>query len=225
MWKASIRGTGGVLALWILGLSSTAAGQTSRPAASGAVFTVDPATSRVYIKVAASGRMGHEHGVQGQLASGTITAGAGGSLIFAMRSFVTDTPEARQAVGLTGTVSASDQKKTTENMLGNNVLDVAHYATANYAIATCAPTDGQSPGEPGRYRLEGQFMLHGVTRPLALVAQIEQTSTPGVSRMRCVFAIQQTEYGITPFSTLGGLIGVADRLEIWGDLVIKSAPH
>jgi hypothetical protein len=178
--------------------------------------------SRVYIKVAASGRMGHEHGVEGRLASGTIAVGARESLAFAMKSFVADTPAARQALGLNGTVSASDQRNVTETMLGREVLDVDRYPTASYAIATSAPLDGQAPGKPRRYRLDGKLTLHGVTRPLALTAQIEPTSTPGVARMRCTFAIVQTDYKITPYSTLGGLIGVFDRLEIRGDLVITG---
>jgi polyisoprenoid-binding protein YceI len=216
---------GGLIVLLVLGLPVTGVCQAPRPAASAAVFQVDPGTSRVYIKVAPSGRMGHEHGVQGQLASGTITVGEGGSLVFAMNSFVTDTPQARQAIGLAGKVSASDQQKSTANMLGKDVLDVARYATADYAITACAPLDGQAPGDPGRYRLEGKFTLHGVTRPLPLVAQIERTATLGAARMRCAFSIQQSDYGITPYSTLGGLIGVADRLDIWGDLTIKSTAH
>jgi hypothetical protein len=203
-------------ALVFLGLPSTGAGQTPRQA----VFPVDAATSRVYIKVASSGPVGHEHAVEGQLASRTIAVGARESLVFAMKSFVADTPAARQALGLNGAVSASDQRKVTETMLGREVLDVDRYPTASYAIASSTPLDAQAPGKPRRYRLDGKLTLHGVTHPLALTAQIEPTATPGVARMRCAFEIVQTDYKITPYSTLGGLIGVADRLEIRGDLVI-----
>jgi polyisoprenoid-binding protein YceI len=219
------RFAGGILALTNLGLPASDTGENHPPAVTAAVFDVDPEQSRVYIKVAASGRLGHAHGVQGRLASGTITAGGSGALIFTIGSFVVDTPESRQAVGLAGTVSLSDQQKTTATMLGQTVLDAAHYPTADYAIANSSPLDSQTPGDPGRYRLDGRFKLHGVERPLALVAQLNRTNVPGRFRMGCAFAIRQSAYGMTPYSTLGGLIGVADRLEIWGELVIESATH
>ena len=202
--------------------ASMLGGLPGRAAAQG-VYQVDPAASRVYMKVGASGRIGHEHGVQGQLASGTIAPGKSGTLVFDMRTFQTDTPEARQYVGLAGTVSASDQKKTNATMQGPQVLDVARFPTAEYAITSAVPLDGKAPGEPGRYQFEGRFTLHGVTRSLPLLAQVDRTSTPGVLRMRCAFAIQQSEFGITPYSTLGGLVGVADRLNVWGDLMIRPS--
>ena len=226
MRKTFDRHAGVALVLVVLGLTSASrAGDSPRPAATPAVFQVDTAASRVYIKVGASGRLGHDHGVQGKLASGTIALGEAGRLIFDMKTFNADTPEARQYVGLSGAVSAGDRQKTNANMLGQDILSVAQYPTATYAIAMALPLDAQAPGEPGRYKLEGQFTLHGVTRPLPLIAQVEKTATPGVLRMRCAFAIQQSEYGIAPYSTLGGLVGIADRLDIWGDLLIRSSAH
>jgi polyisoprenoid-binding protein YceI len=217
---------GRALAFLILGLTparEASAQVAPRPPASAAVFQVDTAASRVYIKVGASGRIGHDHGVEGRLASGKITLGETGMLVFAMDRFTADTAEARQYVGLSGTVSNGDRQKTNANMLGSDILAAAQYPTASYAIASALPLDGQAPGEPGRYKLDGQFTLHGVSRPQPLIAQVERTTTPGVLRMRCAFAIQQSEYGITPYSTLGGLVGVADRLDIRGDLLIRSS--
>ena len=77
----------------------------------------DVEASRVYIKVTSGSRLGHDHGVAGRLESGWVKPGIGGEIVFAMRTFITDTPEARRYVGLTAPVKASDQKKSTANML------------------------------------------------------------------------------------------------------------
>jgi hypothetical protein len=177
------------------------------------------------MKVGASGRIGHDHGILGRLESGFVEWGGGGrgELVFSTRSFIADPPEARRYVGLAGSVSASDRKKTTEHMLGRDVLDVARNPTATYKITATSPLDGQVAGAPGRYKLDGAFTLHGVTRPLTLTATVEETTTRGVLRMTGNFPLVQSHFGIRPYSTLGGLVGVADRMDVWGDLVLMPA--
>jgi polyisoprenoid-binding protein YceI len=203
--------------------SVRAAGDTPPPRTRSAPFEVDIEASRVYVKVGAAGRLGHEHGVEGRLASGKVEMGGAGELVFDMRSFVADLPDARGHVNLKGTVSNSDQKKITSTMLGASVLDVAHHPKATYKIASVVPVEGQAPGEPGGYRLEGEFTLHGVTSRLSVPATVERTTTPGRFRLRGSFAIEQSRFGITPYSTLGGLASVLDRLEIAGDIVLRSS--
>jgi polyisoprenoid-binding protein YceI len=225
MRKTVARLAGGALALLTLGPTAARGADGTAPPASAAVFQADTAASRLYVKVAASGRLGHDHGVRGLLDSGTITLGGAGTLVFAMGKFAADTAESRQYVGLSGTVSAGDRQKATANMIGPYVLDVARFPTATYEMASAAPIDNQAPGDPGRYKLDGRFTLHGVTRQQPLIAQVDRTETPGVLRMRCAFAIQQTDFGITPYSTLGGIVGVADRLDIWGELLIRPLAH
>ncbi|MFO0909836.1 MAG: YceI family protein [Isosphaeraceae bacterium] len=194
------------------------------PASAGvSALQVDLASSRVYVKVGSTSRLGHEHGIIGRLAAGSVTLGGPGDLVFDMRTFVADLPEARRYVGLTGSVSASDQQKTTGNMLSKDVLAVAQYPTAKYQFRSATPLDGQPVGEPGRYQLDGVFTLHGAALPLPLTATLEKTTTPGALRMRTAFAILQSQFGITPYSALGGLVGVTDRLDIWGDLILRTA--
>ena len=185
-------------------------------------FQVETGSSRIYIKVGATGRFGHAHGVHGRLVSGKVDLGGSGELVFDMRSFVVDPPEARQYVGLGGGVSRSDQRKTTEDMLGPFVLDVVHHPRATYTIASATPLEGQAPGDPGRYQLDGQLTLRGVARRLPIAAIVERTETPGLFRLLGAFSILQTRFGITPYTALGGIVGVADQLDIWGELVIRT---
>jgi hypothetical protein len=210
----------GVLILGGCGVPAVGA----EPSATGALpLRVDTVASRIYIKVTSATRLGHDHGVDGRLASGVATLGGKGELVFDMGTFVADRPEARRHVGLTGEISASDAQKTTATMLGKDVLNVARFPTARYTYRSATPLDGQATRVPGRYQLDGDFTLHGVTRSMPLTAIVEFSETPGVLRMRCEFAIQQSQFGMKPYSMIGGLVGVNDRLPIWGELTLRPA--
>jgi hypothetical protein len=44
--------------------------------------------------------------------------------------------------------------------------------------------------------------------------------------LRGRFSLVQSQFGITPYSTALGAIGVADELKVWGDLwVVKKLPR
>lgn len=179
---------------------------------------IDVSASRVYILVGKTG-LGHEHGVVGRLKSGSISLGgapAAGLLEFDMTSFVADTAAARKYVGLTGTTSESTAQSVTKNMLGASVLNVARYPTATFAIDSVRPLKKQRFQDPQRYQLDGEFTLHGTARKIRVIAESEGAN--GLVHLRGSFAILQSEFGITPYSQAFGAVGVADRLEIWGDL-------
>lgn len=186
-------------------------------------FAADLENSRVYLKVTSSSRLGHDHGVAGRLESGWVEPGRGGELVFAMRTFITDTPDARRYVGLTAPVKPADQRKSTANMLGPDVLDVQRYPRATFKIDAVDPVEGQALGAPGVYQLVGTFTLHGVSRPLALRAKLEPTTDTAVSWLRGSFTINQTQFGIRPYSALGGMVGIEDRLDIWGEFVLRPS--
>src|SRR5690242_21894851 len=99
-------------------------------ARSQTAYQVATGSSRVYIKVTSATRLGHNHGVEGRLASGEVVLGGPGTLVFDMTSFTADTPQARQYVGLPDQLSASDAAKVNANMRGGDVLDVGRYPQA-----------------------------------------------------------------------------------------------
>jgi len=183
---------------------------------------VDIDRSRVYAFVGKTG-FGHEHGVVGRLKSGSIRLGArqkAGQLEFDLTSFVADTQEARRYVGLQGETDGSTQEQVTANMLGKYVLDTQQYPTATFSIDSALPLRGNLPNGAKRYQLDGQFTLHGATRPVRIVAQAQSES--GVVRLRGAFTLLQTDYNITPFSKALGAVGVTDRLKIYGDILIVA---
>ena len=194
-----------------------------RPALGQAADTVELATSRVYVFVGKAG-LGHDHAVIGSLSAGRLHLGAtqqAGELVIDIRSFRADTATARRVLGLEGETDPDTQRQVNENMLGPAVLDADRFPTAIFAVASVTPLTPGSNGKP-RYELRGSFTLHGVSRPLTLRAEAD-TIGP-VTRLWGNFTIRQTDYGMKPFAKLGGIIGVADELTIYGDIRLAAAP-
>jgi polyisoprenoid-binding protein YceI len=194
------------------------------PAEPNKGYELDPGASRVYIKVGSATRFGHEHGVDGRIKSGKLNFSTGGEWVFDMPSFTADTAEARRRVGLGNEkVSDSDARKVTQTMRGADVLDVARFPTATLVLTTITPLDRQAPGAPGTYQIEGKFTLHGSERKIQFKAKVETVPQAASLKMIGSFAIKQSDYGIKPYSMFGGVVKVADSLEITGDLLLTVA--
>ncbi|MCA9136847.1 MAG: YceI family protein [Planctomycetales bacterium] len=181
---------------------------------------VNTSVSRVYTFVDKTG-LGHQHAIEGKLLSGRLMVGArenAGQLVFDMRSFDADTTKARRFIGLEGTTSESTRTQVNDNMRGSDVLDVSRYPTATFDVVSVIATGRSGKQGPPVYSLSGTFTLHGVTKPLEVNVEIDQQQ--GWLHLRGSFSINQTNYGITPYSKAFGAIGVADQLRIHGDLYV-----
>jgi len=181
---------------------------------------VDLKKSRVYIYVGKTG-LGHEHGVEGRLKSGSIAIGGtakAGELVFDMSTFQADTAAARRYVGLKGTSSESTKRQVNANMLGSKVLDTRRFPTAKFQIDSAKPLNKKSRTGHPMIELRGRFTLHGTTRPIRVITETIEEN--GKTRIRGGFRIRQTEYGIEPFTKAFGAIGVADELRIYGELIL-----
>lgn len=183
---------------------------------------VDLRYSRAYVHVYKSGVLGHEHAVEGRLKAGTLELGAtqkAGELVFDMPTFTADSEAARRVLRLEGNTDAETQQKVDANMRGPDILDVERFPTATYSVETATLHSPATADKPAVYELKGTFTLHGTKRPLAVLAPAQETR--GYLRVWCQFAILQSDYGIEPYTVALGAIGVADRLEIWGDLWLQ----
>ena len=174
--------------------------------------------SRVFTFVEKTG-LGHQHGVEGRLKSGSIQLGAeqdAGTLVFDMTSFDADTDAARSYLGLEGSTSSSTREQVNSNMRGAPILNVREFPTATYSIQSAKLITDKDTSGKSRYELSGDFTLRGKKRPLKFVAEVQQKD--GMNHVTGKFSILQTQYGITPFKKALGAVGVADRLTIHGDL-------
>jgi polyisoprenoid-binding protein YceI len=207
-----------VIALCLVGTAASAQQTEGADQASPAPGDLNTDVSRVYIFVDKTG-LGHQHAVEGNLASGKLLLGAqsaAGTLVFDMISFDADTSRARKYIGLAGTTDASTRSKVNANMKGSQVLGVQRYPIATFHVSSALPTGNTGKRDLPTYRLKGTFTLRRVTRPLVVVADVEQSD--GWLHVRGNFVIKQTDFGIKPYSKVFGAIGVADALRIYGDL-------
>ncbi len=186
---------------------------------------VDISLSRVFARVGKTG-LGHEHAIEGRIRDGQILLGTkenAGQIVFDMKSFRADSANARQYIGLSGQTGASTQRQVNANMFGKDVLNVAQFPVATYAIVSALPAQAKSRDGHPMYRLNGEFTLHGTTRPLEM--NVEVLAENDRTHLRGAFRMKQTDFGITPYSKAFGSIGVADQLTIYGEIYIGNAKN
>jgi polyisoprenoid-binding protein YceI len=137
-----------------------------------------------------------------------------------MSSFAADTPEARKFVGLEGTTDDSTQQQVNTNMRGAAVLDVAKYPAATFVIRQVTKLPKPGPHGETQIQLTGDFSLHGTSRPIQVVAEVQEQN--GWTHLRGGFTMLQSQFGITPFTKALGAVGVTDQLSVWGDIWIAK---
>ncbi|NIR59979.1 MAG: YceI family protein [Gammaproteobacteria bacterium] len=184
-------------------------------AAGGAVYRVDPERSRVVVHVHRAGRLaklGHDHVVASHAVQGLAARGAGGEgradLYFALASLRVDEPELRAAAGLEKELSDSDVEATRRNML-QKVLEAEGHP---YVRLRVTAVDEQA----AHAIVSARLSVHGVTREFEIPAEI--IASDGALRARGAFRVRQTDFGMTPYSALGGALRVADELDVRFDV-------
>jgi len=137
-----------------------------------------------------------------------------------MTSFVADSPDARKFVRLEGQTDPATQRQVNANMRGPDVLNVAQFPTAQFVIKEISKLPEPSKQALNQYELSGEFLLHGVTRPIHVVADAKDQGS--WMRFQGGFTMLQSQFGITPFTKAFGAVGVTDQLTVWGDIWISK---
>jgi polyisoprenoid-binding protein YceI len=185
-------------------------------------YIVDPQASEIRLLVYREGplaRFGHNHvivgRVQGELRGGDATAASGFRLEIPVDSFAVDPPAARAEEGdeFAAQVSEPARRDTRENMLGSDVLDAAKHPLIRIdSIALAGPEWGPT--------VTARITLRGATRDLRFaVAVLRQDDTLTVVAS---FRINQSDFGIQPFTALNGGLRVRDALDIRLRLVARQ---
>ena len=91
-------------------------------------------------------------------------------------------------------------------MVGPEVLDAEHYPEIVFRS-----TGAESAGD-GAWRLRGNLMIHGQSRPV----EVEVRENGG--RYRGGARFKQSEFGIKPVKVAGGAIRVKDEIQIEFDI-------
>ena len=172
------------------------------------VFGIDPAGSLVVMEVRRGGtfsQFGHDHVVASHDVAGSIAPVDGrADLYVSLDALTVDEPLLRTEAGFDTQPDPDDIAGTRRNMLVR-VLDTGRYPYAQIAVDNV-----NSGGREDRLRFA--LTLHGVTRFVDAAAELNKTDEEIV--VTGTVAIDQTEFGIVPFSILGGAISVQDRVKI-----------
>jgi hypothetical protein len=172
------------------------------------VFRVDPAGSLVVMEVRRRGalaQLGHDHIVASRDIAGYVAPDEGrADFQVPLNSLVVDEPALRTEAGFDTEPSAADIADTRRNML-EKVLETDRHPEALIAVSA-----GPADADPQQFRIA--ITLHGTTRTVDAVAQVvkgtDEVTVTGTT------AIDQSWFGITPLSLLGGAVAVQDRVNI-----------
>jgi hypothetical protein len=170
------------------------------------VFRVDPALSLVVIEVRRGGslaRLGHDHVVASHDVQGYVaTEDARADLYVQLDRLVVDEPELRAEAGFDTQLSETFIAGTRQNML-EKVLEAKQYP---YALINV------SRGSADTEETKVSITLHGTTHALQVPLKIENRAE-GLA-VSGTAALNQSDFGIAPFSILGGAITVQDQVNL-----------
>jgi polyisoprenoid-binding protein YceI len=172
------------------------------------VYRIDPAKSLVVIEVRRGGslaRLGHDHVIASHELTGYVAPGEGrADMYVALARLVVDEPELRKEAGFDTQPTESDIEGTRSNML-NHVLEAEQFPFALIGVAGAGAKEKKTT-------LAVAITLHGRTHTLQVPAEIE-ADEKNVS-VSGKLAFNQSDFGITPYSLLGGAIAVKDGLAL-----------
>ena len=184
-----------------------------------AVYRVDPQRSRVFMRTGRDGPMkaaGHDHviasvDVEGLVLVSRAPGQSRADLRLPLQRLVVDDPAYREKFGLEPDLPESAIEGTTRNMQ-ERVLESSRFpwATASVRVASM---------QEGRADLDVSVTLHGMSfdyRVPAVLAIEADTLTASGS-----MTVSHADFGLAPFSAAGGLLRVADDVEVVFEIVAR----
>ncbi|MGK6310471.1 YceI family protein [Variovorax sp. DT-64] len=181
------------------------------------VYRIEPARSLAVITVRRGGslaRLGHDHVVASRHVQGLIAPGEGrADLYLPLAELSVDEPALRAEAGLDTQPSDADIAATRANML-DKVLEVQRFPFALIRVSGPAAMTADA-------RLGIAITLHGTTRRFDLPVRVAMAN--GELKVAGTLEFDQSEFGIVPFSVLGGAIQVQDRLSLRFSLQARRA--
>ncbi len=165
-------------------------------------------------------RLGHSHVVRPRTILGEMYLAndfhrSGFALVMPVADFQVDAAEARSVEGeeFAQPPDAEAIAGTARNMLGRSVLDAARYPQIDIrSVGLVGPA--WAPDVTVRITLRG--VERDMTVPVAIDYRDEQVA------VTAVFEVNQTDFGITPLSVLGGALQVANTVRVRMRLVARK---
>jgi polyisoprenoid-binding protein YceI len=186
----------------------------------GKLFALAPAQSSVRMYAFRAGkaaRFGHNHVLSAPHFQGYFYLSPDGpsasrfALAFRLDQMELDNPEHRAAVGDTfaNPLSADAIVSTREHMLGEFNLQADQFPFVRIASLEVA-------GEAPKFAVKVAVELHGQTReiwvPITVRGLPQAMDAEGQIVAEGALILRQSDFGVTPYSVLGGLLAVRDEV-------------
>src|SRR6266851_6312987 len=172
------------------------------------VFRVDPRESLVAIEVRRGGslaRLGHDHVVASHEVGGYVAPDEGrADLYVQLERLEVDEAALRAEAGFDSQPTESDIEGTRANMLVR-VLEADRFPFALIRVSGVDASRREAA-------MSVAITLHGVTRALQVPATIDADADEISVTGR--LSLDQTDFGITPYSVLGGAIAVRNGVDL-----------
>jgi polyisoprenoid-binding protein YceI len=179
------------------------------------IYRVDPQSSELYIQVFRGGtlsKFGHNHVVSARNVTGRVWVHpefprSGLELVVPVNELVVDDPQARRKAGseFPPDVPQADKDGTRRNMLRPDVLDGERFRELTVKSV-------QVSGTLEAPRIIARITIKDVSRDVTVPVKI--ATTGGRLTASGAFDVQQTEFGIKPFTAALGALAVQDKLHI-----------
>jgi polyisoprenoid-binding protein YceI len=193
----------------------SATGVKMLPETSAVRYTIDPANSRFTVRAFAAG----------------FLSGLGHNPVIAIREFSGEVNFAsadliKSSVGMTiqavsfevqNDVSEKDRAEISRTM-NDQVLEVKRFPEIAFESRQVS---GMQLGESLYVlKIEGDLLLHGVTRPTSISANV----APAHDKLRAYgeFSIKQLDFRIKPVSVAGGALKVKDEIKLSFDITANK---
>jgi polyisoprenoid-binding protein YceI len=182
-----------------------------------AVYRVDPQQSRIFLRTGRDGPMkaaGHDHVIASTDVDGLVLLSrdpgkSRADLRLPLQRLVVDDPANRERFGLEPELPESAIEGTTRNMQ-DKVLESSAFPWAVVDVQVLSMQGAQAD-------LDVSVTVHGTTFdyrvPAVLAIDSERLGVSGT------MTVSHADFGLTPFSAAGGLLRVADDIEVVFDLV------
>jgi len=176
------------------------------------VYRIASSESHVLVRVGRAGRMknlGHDHVIASENVEGLVMlhddpAKSRADLLIPLPLLIVDKSEYREQMGLEGEMTESAIDGTTSNMQ-DKVLESGIYSwvqiSARFASAQSDPAI-----------LDVSVTLHGATFEYRVPVDLQ--IKPDRLVIKGNMTMQHADFGLTPFSAAGGLIKVAEQLQL-----------
>jgi len=184
-----------------------------------AVYRVDSQRSRVFMRTGRDGPMksaGHDHVIASVDVEGLVLVSADpersrADLRLPLQQLVVDDPAYRERFGMEPDLPESAIEGTTRNMQ-DKVLESSRFPWATASVRVLSMQQDQA-------ELAVSMTMHGVSHDYRVPAELK--FDPDALTVSGSMTISHADFGLAPFSAAGGLLRVADDIEVVFEVVAE----